>query len=162
MVSEMIKKEAESEGERERERERETKREGERRERERERERKSGRLINIIKTISCYSPGEYITSYIGRQTPFPRHLLSQAEGRKQTGGDSGQGESDEEKGASCSSSEDDPTEEREELKWKKGRLLGKGAFGKVNDTLTVTRLTIYYSLLPPSPRCGRASWTLLN
>ena len=73
--------------------------------------------------------GEYITSFIGRKTPFPRHLLSPDDrpGSKKQGIDSGHDEASE-----SSSEEEDPMEEREELKWKKGRLLGKGAFGKVS------------------------------
>ena len=64
--------------------------------------------------------GEYITSFIGRRTPFPRHLLSPdgGPGSKKQGIDSGHDEASE-----SSSEEEDPVEEREELKWKKGRLL---------------------------------------
>ena len=73
-------------------------------------------------------------SYIGSQATFPRHMMSpDPSTRKVPGTDSGQG-SDEDKGEPSSSdeseNEDDP-DGKEILKWKRGKLLGKGAFGKV-------------------------------
>lgn len=58
--------------------------------------------------------------------------------RKVPATDSGhEGESDDGELSSSSSSEevDEGEEEREELKWKKGKLLGRGAFGKVNTNM---------------------------
>ena len=54
------------------------------------------------------------------------------------GADSGHGEStDEDKNETSSGSEDDSSQlvDREALKWKRGRLLGKGAYGKVWEGL---------------------------
>lgn len=45
-------------------------------------------------------------------------------------GDSGQGESDSEHDTS-SDTDDDEIVSHELIKWKKGRLIGKGTFGKV-------------------------------
>ena len=56
--------------------------------------------------------------------------------RKIPGTDSGQGESDEDKERDSSSDTDgEHPGDREVLKWKKGKLLGKGAFGKVWEGL---------------------------
>ena len=74
-------------------------------------------------------------SYIGSEATFPRHLLSpdSSSTRKVLGNDSGRG-SDEDKGDPSSSDEsenEDNPDGKEVLKWKRGRLIGKGAFGKV-------------------------------
>ena len=81
---------------------------------------------------------EYITSYIGPQTPVPFVRPPDPANRK-VGTDSGHGEStDEERGdgnsSSCSSS-DVELASKESLKWKRGRILGKGAYGKVWEGL---------------------------
>ena len=83
---------------------------------------------------------DYITSYIGAHTPLPPYLLSlnQTSNRKGLGNDSGQGESEEEKGEASSSNDSEEEEApgiREVLKWKQGKLLGKGAYGKVWEGL---------------------------
>ena len=82
---------------------------------------------------------EYISSYIGAKTPFPHLLISPDHTPNKKGADSGQGESDEERQRSSGSSNDSEVEDipadREVLKWKRGRVLGRGAFGKVWEGL---------------------------
>ena len=88
------------------------------------------------------SNSEYITSYIGRLTPLPHVQAPDPAGRK-FGGDSGHGESTDEDndGESSGGSGSEAEELREDeqtdncLKWKRGRLLGKGAYGKVWEGL---------------------------
>lgn len=74
-------------------------------------------------------------SYIGSEATLPRHLLSPdpSSARKVLGNDSGRG-SDEDKRDPSSSDESENEDNpggKEVLKWKRGRLIGKGAFGKV-------------------------------
>lgn len=88
-----------------------------------------------MRSVVYFTLGEYITSFIGKKTPFPSHLLS-PDNKTGKGTDSGHGESDEDRAIHSSSSESDDIEDVEELKWKRGRLLGKGAFGKVTDLLS--------------------------
>ena len=82
---------------------------------------------------------EYISSFIGAQTPFPHNLFSiDHNSTKRNIEDSGQGESDEDKRQSTSDENSDIEEvpiDREVLKWKRGRILGRGAFGKVCEGL---------------------------
>lgn len=78
------------------------------------------------------SNSEYIHSYIGHdhppQTPDPTE--------RKPGVDSGHGESDEEQVASeGSEGEGLQMGDKEVLKWKRGRLLGRGAYGKVWEGL---------------------------
>ena len=83
------------------------------------------------------SNSEYITSYIGTQTPVP-FLRPPDPANRKAGADSGHGEStDEERGSGSSSGNSSEVElaGRESLKWKRGRLLGKGAYGKVWEGL---------------------------
>ena len=88
------------------------------------------------------SNSEYITSYIGRLTPLPHVQAPDPAGRK-LGADSGHGESSDEDrdGESSGGSGSEAEELREDehvdncLKWKRGRLLGKGAYGKVWEGL---------------------------
>jgi hypothetical protein len=83
------------------------------------------------------STGEYITSNIEPYTPFSRHhsLPDVPPSPKSHGADSGQGESDDDKDKSDNSSHGSDNEYSEhktkELKWKKGKMIGRGAFGKV-------------------------------
>ena len=85
---------------------------------------------------------EYITSYIGRLTPIP-HVQAPDPASRKFGADSGHGESTDEdrdgesSGGSGSEGEELHGEEEEDncLKWKRGRLLGKGAYGKVWEGL---------------------------
>ncbi|XP_011403599.2 PREDICTED: mitogen-activated protein kinase kinase kinase 19-like [Amphimedon queenslandica] len=85
---------------------------------------------------------EYITSNIGSRTPFPYHLLADTSGsgpRKTSGIDSGhEGESEESESSSEEEEEREEQEETEELRWKKGKLLGRGAYGKVYEGLLDT------------------------
>lgn len=81
---------------------------------------------------------EYITSYIGAKTPFPHNLIFDSSPFKKGAGDSGQGESEDEQKQVLNSSESESEEvpiDRGVLKWKRGRILGKGAFGKVCEGL---------------------------
>ena len=83
---------------------------------------------------------EYISSYIGAQTPFPYNLFSPIDHNLpyKKNADSGQGESEEEKQHSSTSDEETDEElpvDREILRWKRGRVLGRGAFGKVCEGL---------------------------
>ncbi len=82
---------------------------------------------------------EYISSFIGAQTPFPHNLFSiDHNSTKRNIEDSGQGESDEDKRQSTSDENSDIEEvpiDREVLRWKRGRILGRGAFGKVCEGL---------------------------
>ena len=83
------------------------------------------------------SNSEYITSYIGSQSPFP-FVRAPDPGNRKLGTDSGHGESsDEDRGSGSSSGNGSDVElaGRESLKWKRGRLLGKGAYGKVWEGL---------------------------
>ena len=74
-------------------------------------------------------------------TPFPHDLISPDHTySSKRGGDSGQGESDEDRRHCSSDSSEEGEEEvppanREVLRWKRGRVLGKGAFGKVCEGL---------------------------
>ena len=74
-------------------------------------------------------------------TPFPHDLISPDHTySNKRGGDSGQGESDEDRRHCSSDSSEEGEEEvppanREVLRWKRGRVLGKGAFGKVCEGL---------------------------
>jgi hypothetical protein len=91
------------------------------------------------------SNSEYITSYIGRLTPLPHVHAPDPGGSRKFGADSGHGESSDEdkdgESSDGSGSEGDPeefqraAEENNCLKWKRGRLLGKGAYGKVWEGL---------------------------
>ena len=90
------------------------------------------------------SNSEYITSYIGRLTPLPHVQAPDPGGSRKFGADSGHGESSDEEdqdGESSSGSGSEGEEFRREeeqdncLKWKRGRLLGKGAYGKVWEGL---------------------------
>ena len=91
---------------------------------------------------------EYITSYIGKMTPLPDLLSPDFNkvtpgvefGKKTTGADSGQGESSGsehgEGGTSSESGEEGVGGEKDDcLRWKRGKLLGKGAYGKVWEGL---------------------------
>ena len=89
------------------------------------------------------SNSEYITSYIGRLTPVP-HVQAPDPGNRKFGADSGHGESTDEEhdgessGGSDSEGEELHAEDEQgdnSLKWKRGRLLGKGAYGKVWEGL---------------------------
>lgn len=88
------------------------------------------------------SNSEYITSFIGRLTPLPHVQAPDPAGRK-FGADSGHGESsdddhaEESSGGSGSEAEELHQDEQADncLKWKRGRLLGKGAYGKVWEGL---------------------------
>ena len=86
------------------------------------------------------SNSEFITSYIERLSPL-QHIQRPDAGGRKYGADSGNGESSDdeqaENGSDGSGTEDEEEELRGEeqpdncLKWKRGRLLGKGAYGKV-------------------------------
>lgn len=83
---------------------------------------------------------EYISSYIGAKTPFPHHLLSDSSPLKKPAGDSGQGESEDDQRQqrvlySSESESEEVSIDQGVLKWKRGRVLGKGAFGKVWEGL---------------------------
>lgn len=89
------------------------------------------------------SNSEYITSYIGRLTPVP-HVHAPDPGNRKFGADSGHGESTDEEhdgessgGSDCEAEELHAADEQTDncLKWKRGRLLGKGAYGKVWEGL---------------------------
>lgn len=88
------------------------------------------------------SNSEYITSYIGRLTPLP-HVQAPDPGSRKFGADSGHGESTDEdqdgdssSGSDCEGGEFHADEQADNcLKWKRGRLLGKGAYGKVWEGL---------------------------
>ena len=59
--------------------------------------------------------------------------------------DSGhEGEGEHSSSSSSSSDSEDPVEqeEREELRWKKGKLLGRGAYGKVYTNINVVIIAI--------------------
>jgi hypothetical protein len=81
---------------------------------------------------------DYITSNLGRRTPIPK-LRAPESPSNRARQDSGQGESDSDK--LCEESDDSTGNEaidmeaNEVLKWKKGKLLGKGAYGKVWEGL---------------------------
>lgn len=77
---------------------------------------------------------DYITSYIGHQTPQPHLHPPQSPTSARRPGDSGQGESDSEHDTS-SDTDNEQLVSHELIKWKKGRLIGKGAFGKVWEGL---------------------------
>ena len=84
------------------------------------------------------SSPDYITSNLGRQTPGPR-LREPESPASVHHGDSGQGESDsdkhgEESDDSCDNRVIDPDLDLV-IKWKKGKLLGRGAFGRVWEGL---------------------------
>ena len=89
------------------------------------------------------SNSEFITSYIERLSPL-QHIQPPDAGGRKYGADSGNGESSDEEQAE-KGSDGSGTEEEEELqedgqpdnclKWKRGRLLGKGAYGKVWEGL---------------------------
>ena len=89
------------------------------------------------------SNSEYITSYIGRLTPLPHVQAPDPGGSRKFGADSGHGESSDEdqdgesSDGSGSEGEEFRRDEEEDncLKWKRGRLLGKGAYGKVWEGL---------------------------
>lgn len=88
---------------------------------------------------------EYITSYIGKATPLPNvpSPNSATAVTKKLSADSGHGESSDSeleqlRGGSCSEEgESDGADVRDGtcLKWKRGKLLGKGAYGKVWEGL---------------------------
>lgn len=88
------------------------------------------------------SNSEYITSYIGRLTPLP-HVQAPDPANRKFGADSGHGESTDEdrdgesSGGSGNEGEELHADEQADncLKWKRGRLLGKGAYGKVWEGL---------------------------
>ena len=89
------------------------------------------------------SNSEYITSYIGRLTPLP-HVQAPDPASRKFGADSGHGESSDEdrdgESSDGSGSEGEELQEQDQqedncLKWKRGRLLGKGAYGKVWEGL---------------------------
>lgn len=88
------------------------------------------------------SNSEYITSYIGRLT-LPHVQAPDPGASRKFGADSGHGESSDEdqdgesSGGSGSEGEEFRREEEQDncLKWKRGRLLGKGAYGKVWEGL---------------------------
>ncbi len=97
--------------------------------------------FNYFRTESSTSTSsDFITSYIGKISPLPSVLSPDYRVNKRLGADSGHGESsDSERGSGTSSGEsggDDVGMATDScLKWKRGRLLGKGAYGKVWEGL---------------------------
>ena len=78
------------------------------------------------------SNSEYILSYVGQEQPAPEPDPAE----RKPGVDSGHGESDEEHMASeGSEGESVPVGNKDVIKWKRGRLLGRGAYGKVWEGL---------------------------
>ena len=57
------------------------------------------------------------------------HAYCSTSGRRP--GDSGQGESDSENDTSSDNDDEFASSSHDLIKWKKGKLIGKGAFGKV-------------------------------
>lgn len=86
---------------------------------------------------------EYITSYLGQQTPLPSVLspdyktkvLGAAPPGRVRKGSSGGDSSDSDPGKELSSGESGEEGGEGCLKWKRGKLLGKGAYGKVWEGL---------------------------
>lgn len=102
--------------------------------------------IQYFRTDSNTSTNsEYITSYIGEQTPLPSVLSPDFKNRVLGGpnpcsrkGSSGGNSSDSDPGKELSSGEsgEEGGESKDGcLKWKRGKLLGKGAYGKVWEGL---------------------------